>query len=155
MYDAVSVAQLRRVRADASDGSGNFTGAMPASALQAVLKVPPPLSPMWYCLSTPNHERPSVDCGPHPGIDDSARGLRAEARVPAKAPAINRHCGQWQTAASEEEKACLAPRGAGGASTARSVRESRASVRRSCPPSWHAAHRSIQGAKISGGSGSG
>ena len=27
--------------------------AVPASALQAVLKVPPPLSPMWYCLSKP------------------------------------------------------------------------------------------------------
>ena len=37
--------------------------AMPASALQAVLKVPPPLSPMWYCLSNPITKDPQWIAG--------------------------------------------------------------------------------------------
>ena len=63
VYDAVSVAQLRRVCADASDGLGDFMDAMPASAVQAVLKVPPPLSPMWYCLSKPITKDPQWIAG--------------------------------------------------------------------------------------------
>ena len=49
-YDFVTIRELREMSADAKQGLAAFTDAMPGSVLTGVLKVLPPLAPMWYCL---------------------------------------------------------------------------------------------------------